>query len=691
MKIFSSEKKTKINKETIGRPLSFIYIETIGFITTFIFSVLAILPRLSLPYYNGKYLWGEDGHIYINQAKSLGLQALWKPYAGYLQTYSRLVALVGNMFPLKDIPSIYLLGWLISLFIAVYVMIRGLRSLQINYILIILAVMAILMQPNIGEVFFNNVDAQWLIGLALAVYLIIPSKTSQSYIGVFGSFISGISGPFSIIYLPIILYKILIEKKFRDYWLVYCFVFSGAIIQAYCIMISSRSTLHEFNYIEAIKIFFGIFYFNAHGLWIIGIIVFWLTFLIFFLQSEVKNRTISALFVLAGIGVWLASIYSANGDLSNFSGVVFGKWGDRYTFIPYSTFILAYIVVCKKNYVSYFLFSFCLLPFFYSQLTPITLSLGDVNTEYNSYVKFSHYANDVVIPNNPMIPSFPGWHIDGSYFFHGDNGLGKTKLIPSIEERFSGNSLIKIYNPTRMCKKSTYIGVEAFLFQDKSGWINTIVTPKNGKKISFSRYYPSGYIEAQFAFPFGNYSSIMMNRKGENLKKVFVYCPNLSEKIINSYFNPTATAFTAVLLNGNVPLSLSRDQSSIVGFSLPKQQLSHPMQVSSVSIFQGNYGNTADGKLAIELCTQKSCSKGSRALSQSEDNSFFTIPLKTPLRAHPNEALTLKITHVDGNKPDALWLWPENPKYPQKVVGPNGVLPGKAIRIGLKYKVQKQK
>jgi hypothetical protein len=37
-------------------------------------------------------LWGEDGAIFINQAREFGFSSLWITYAGYFHLYPRLVA-----------------------------------------------------------------------------------------------------------------------------------------------------------------------------------------------------------------------------------------------------------------------------------------------------------------------------------------------------------------------------------------------------------------------------------------------------------------------------------------------------------------------------------------------------------------------------------------------------------------------
>ncbi|MBU2742731.1 hypothetical protein [Acidithiobacillus albertensis] len=144
-----------------------------------------------------------------------------------------------------------------------------------------------------------------------------------------------------------------------------------------------------------------------------------------------------------------------------------------------------------------------------------------------------------------------------------------------------------------------------------------------------------------------------------------------------------------VELENNKPMGMQKNQLFIVKFH--NYNYSGNLSITSVGVFQGNLGNTANGRMTVQLCAKSACASGVRPLSESRDNSFFYIPFKTSLNVLPGEKLTLSIRHLDGNKPDALWIWPEKAGYPQELSGPQGPLPGKAIRIALKYQTQEHK
>lgn len=134
---------------------------------------------------------------------------------------------------------------------------------------------------------------------------------------------------------------------------------------------------------------------------------------------------------------------------------------------------------------------------------------------------------------------------------------------------------------------------------------------------------------------------------------------------------------------GNTPLALGNNATTTVKIHMAANKENSAL-VSAVNVFQGNFGNTANGKLTVKVCTDtNSCAIGSRPLSQSNDNSPFSISLQKPLWVKAGEALMITFTHVDSTKPEALWLWPQASDDRQTVIGPQGMIPGKAIQLGL--------
>ncbi|MBU2766115.1 YfhO family protein [Acidithiobacillus ferrivorans] len=133
----------------------------------------------------------------------------------------------------------------------------------------------------------------------------------------------------------------------------------------------------------------------------------------------------------------------------------------------------------------------------------------------------------------------------------------------------------------------------------------------------------------------------------------------------------------------NTPLALENGGAVTVKINASKDGKNNA-SVTAVSVFQGNYGNTANGKLTVKACTStNNCVMGSRPLSESQDNSPFSISLAKPLQVKAGAPLTITFTHLDSTRPEAFWLWPQAPGHEQTVIGPQGPIPGKAIQFSL--------
>lgn len=80
-------------------------------------------------------------------------------------------------------------------------------------------------------------------------------------------------------------------------------------------------------------------------------------------------------------------------------------------------------------------------------------------------------------------------------------------------------------------------------------------------------------------------------------------------------------------------------------------------KVSAFAIQIGNYANTADGNVSIELCQHGRCSSGQQSLAGSKDNEYLEIAMERPLDVGTDSPLTYRFTKLDGGNQVALWLY----------------------------------
>lgn len=151
-------------------------------------------------------LWGEDGWAWYPEAYIYGVPTLWAPVAGYLQTVSRSVALLGLALPFSWTPTFYngcalAMQALPSLFLVSSRMARAWPHAGSRLLFALLWIAL----PNSREGFANLTNSQW--HLAALAFLILHSTAPRGWAGRVGDAlalgVSGLSGPFCIVLAPI--------------------------------------------------------------------------------------------------------------------------------------------------------------------------------------------------------------------------------------------------------------------------------------------------------------------------------------------------------------------------------------------------------------------------------------------------------------------------------------------------------
>jgi hypothetical protein len=107
-------------------------------------------------------------------------------------------------------------------------------------------------------------------------------------------------------------------------------------------------------------------------------------------------------------------------------------------------------------------------------------------------------------------------------------------------------------------------------------------------------------------------------------------------------------------------------------------------RATAVGIFQGNYTGTADGRLAVRVCSGSACAEGQRALSESNDNRFFVIKLNRPLVVLDG-TVSIAARQTGAAVSDAVWLFPPTPDTHERLLVAGRELTGLAASVRLLY------
>lgn len=487
-------------------------------------AITLLIPRLDgLPYFPGKYLWAEDGSVFINQAQTFGLASLWMPYNGYLHVYPRLIAILANNFALINRPVITSTGWFLAYIFMFFVLIRRAYNFGLGFLPILLLVILVSLQPHNGENFFNITNSQWMLGAGLS-FLVLTSANDTSRLSpakLIVLILLGLTGPFSIILIPALFLKAIAYKDIRQNFWEYCVILFCAGIQALVLINSGRVATTEIGALpwNWIISFIRIALFGADSrVAVAAAVSFWclLAFVIFCNRApnaERQKASISSglMFFAAALFV-IASQYSVK---HNPMGIVVLGGGNRYTWVPYSlVFFGAILLSAERRTIQVLIFATALI-ISYKNFHYTSSS----NLQFKSFANFSDYK-EVAIPIHPQWPTYPGWYIAGSPDV-------KKRLQPNNEKhirlsdisasgadvKFSYDRLhvtsttndpILIFTNSIVCEKASDVAMEIDLIRSSEGWIQLFwgtETNNFSESNSLRRWYPTGLVKAQFAFP----------------------------------------------------------------------------------------------------------------------------------------------------------------------------------------------
>jgi hypothetical protein len=152
--------------------------------------------------------WAEDGWVWYPQCYAAGWRCVLIDHTAYLQTISRLVALLSLLWPLSSAPRVFAIAALLiqaapAIFLVSPRMAAAIPSLGVRVALALLLVAI----PGMSEVYVNVTNSQWHLALlAFLVLMAAPAVTwPQRGFDTLVLLISGLSGPFSPVLVPVAL------------------------------------------------------------------------------------------------------------------------------------------------------------------------------------------------------------------------------------------------------------------------------------------------------------------------------------------------------------------------------------------------------------------------------------------------------------------------------------------------------
>lgn len=180
-------------------------------------------------------LWEEDGPVFLQAAYADSVAALGTPYAGYLHLYPRLVGTLAVLLPMPCWPYVMFGGWFAGLLILGWTVRRVLQGRCHADAIAVLVTRLCLAQPHSGEAFLTVTSVQWWLAVALALMLVFPQAFGAAAAA--GALMLALTGPFSILYLPVSGYQ---ARRPRQYPVAGA-VAARAAVQLVCLLTPSPS------------------------------------------------------------------------------------------------------------------------------------------------------------------------------------------------------------------------------------------------------------------------------------------------------------------------------------------------------------------------------------------------------------------------------------------------------------------
>lgn len=539
----------------------------------------SLYPRLDGAYFTGKYLWAEDGDIFIGQSRTLGLSSIWTPYAGYIYVYPRLFAFIGSFFDLIYQSYILLIGWIFAFGLMMAVLLSRAYAIGLKSPYIFIMVVLISSQPNQGDVFFNITNSQWMLGTGLSVYLLTPSNKKPLIYEYVLLVITCLTGVYSILIAPLMIINEFINKNIKKNITLYV-VLACAFVQAFVLLTSGQLIKRSIDrdlmdWIQSFAVFilFGksavqipmtldvvtatpenFLKFIESFLFLVVAFLFWVE-LVFALVHLSKQQTTNARtklkvsFLLLGSAalIILAGFYKSR--YNPFLAIVPGS-GNRYSWIPYSLLFFTSLVASSEQKKILNLTVFGMAIICYTNFNKVV----SPNYQFASYVNFSMY-HDVAIPVHPQ-PSDPennyAYHIYGidpkrdpksitqEFILDRNSITSHGMIIEQIENAIKVspkmNPASLIFDKPIACHNASDIGIEIEMLRSNKGWIQLYWSQSKTftKENSMRRYYSTGDIKAQFAFPASHNVYIRLDLLDQShppaeqgdakINKITVYC-----------------------------------------------------------------------------------------------------------------------------------------------------------------------
>lgn len=446
----------------------------------------------SLDLLHGNFLQSEDGVIFINQNQSMGLSALWRPYMGYFHLYPRVVAAIAGCFALALSPYVLLAGWLLEYLFLIFVLIKRVPACGVLPIALLGLVAIVSLQPTAPSVFFFLANGQWMLGAAFALLIATADERLKiSVTKVVVLLFLSLTGPFSVIFTPVLALRAWVLKDLKINAWAYAIVFACALIQLSELLLSGRASglvmdPNLFDWWSALSYVILVSPVSIFGFYLA--FVFWALFVVALL-NYFKERSRSVLEKHLPITLLLCALLllASAFMITRSNPLSLVNHGNRYTWIPYTLFFTSAVVASKHSFKLQCAILATLALMCFTQVQHYNLP----NLYFASFANFGKYKA-INIPTHPQLADYPSWHVNSS-----QTRLNEASSLAQVNVDIESSDKI-------LCEQAKDLGIEIKAYQPEGAWTTVEWSDKAdfSNSQSMRRWYPAGDVTMYFAFPY---------------------------------------------------------------------------------------------------------------------------------------------------------------------------------------------
>jgi|GEM_PF-1249662 len=162
-------------------------------------------------------IYAEDGPIFFAQYMEQGVGCLLTPYAGYLHTIPRLIAVFWGTLgiDLENIPFCYNMSYFALCVMIGFVLLKSARKLELKHKILFATIFPFV--PVGPEMFMNITNSIWVTSLYLVNFLFVGysyyEDEKRKGLTLLAILLVSLTGPFSLLMSPIVVLIIFLERK----------------------------------------------------------------------------------------------------------------------------------------------------------------------------------------------------------------------------------------------------------------------------------------------------------------------------------------------------------------------------------------------------------------------------------------------------------------------------------------------